>query len=129
VHQVEGLVDVFERHLVGDQGVALDFARHELARAVGAALIAAATGNLARLAGPEPAPPAIADVSWRDQLVAIARWGVVGLGPAVVLWLAWSLIPDAATRGLAAQFAALCFVVATFSRLSIPPAATSWAAS
>jgi hypothetical protein len=91
--------------------------REYLARALGEALIAATIGDLARLTGAEPVVTAAVAVSWQGRLVGFARWSLVALGPAGVLWLGWSLIPDAATRGLAAQFAALCFVVATFSTL------------
>ena len=90
--------------------------REHLARWLGEALIAATTGDLARLTDAEPTVTAAA-VTWQGRLVGFARWAFIALGPAAVLWLGWSLIPDAATRGLAAQFAALCFVVATFSAL------------
>jgi hypothetical protein len=91
--------------------------REYLARALGEALIAATTGDLARLIGEQPVVTVATGVSWQDRLVSFARWSLVALGPASALWLGWSLIPDAATRGLAAQLAASFFVVATFSRL------------
>jgi hypothetical protein len=90
--------------------------REYLARALGEALIAATT-DLARLIGTQPGMPAATGVSWQERLVGFARWTLVALGPAAALWLGWSLIPDAATRGLAAQVAASFFAVATFSRL------------
>jgi hypothetical protein len=91
--------------------------REELARSLGEALIAAATGHLASLTGSEPFPPSASTaVVWQSRLFVVGRWCVVALGPAAVLWLSWPLIPDAA-RGLAVQFATLCFVVATFSML------------
>jgi hypothetical protein len=81
-------------------------------------LIAATIGDLARLTGAEPAITAAAAASWRDRLVGFARWVLVALGPAGVLWLGWPLIKAyPATQGLAAQFAVLCFVVGTLSTL------------
>jgi hypothetical protein len=93
--------------------------REYLARALGEALISAATGDLARLTsgGAEQVMTAAVSVPWYGRLVGFARWSLIALGPAAALWFGWSLIPNAATQGLAAQFAALCFVIATFSTI------------
>ncbi|SFU59123.1 hypothetical protein SAMN05192541_1033 [Bradyrhizobium arachidis] len=91
--------------------------REELARMLGEALIAAATCDLARLAGSEPPAPSASSIRWVSRLFAIAQGGVLALGAPTVIWLLWPYFSDAAVRSVAVQFAALCFVVGTFSIL------------
>jgi hypothetical protein len=86
-----------------------------LARAIGEVLVVAATGNLDRLLWSQMGVTTDAHFRWQDQLIAFARWAIVALGPALAVLLGWRLVEDPATRTLAVQFAAVCFLNATFS--------------
>ena len=90
--------------------------REELSRSLGRALIQVAIGDFSSLTEGETLAPAAGGVLWQDRLLGFVRWFAIAGGPALVVWSAWRLIDDA-TKGIALQFAALCFVVATFSAL------------
>jgi hypothetical protein len=88
----------------------------DFARSIANVLIAVATGDLAQLPSVEPFVRSEVRRSWLYYVLAVGRWSIVALGPALALWFAkvHSLIIDPAVLGVLTQFSALCFVVATF---------------
>jgi hypothetical protein len=105
------------RQKLGSLAMPVQNTREEIARLLGDALIAVASGNLAALPSAEAAALPGGPALWRSRLEAFLRWCVIGLAPGLALSFGWSLIPDAGLRGLLVQFAALCFVTATFSAI------------
>jgi hypothetical protein len=91
-----------------------------LTRELGIAVMAAATGNFEQIGKTDLSGPLISRSSWLSYVVLIIRWSIIALGPAVGLSLLWNYL-DASTKSLGVQFAALCFVVGTFS--SVDPGA------
>jgi len=86
-----------------------------LARAIGEILVVAATGNLDGLVGLGTDATSDVHFGWQGQLSAVGRWAIVALGPGVAVLLGWHSVTDPAIRTLAVQFAAICFLNATFS--------------
>jgi hypothetical protein len=93
-------------------------ARCELSRSLGQALVGVARGDFAFLGELKDYSPATAPLTWRDRLLSFSKWTAVALGPSICVAILWRVpeIPDA-TKAVAIQFAAACFVVATFSAL------------
>lgn len=89
--------------------------REHLARAIGEALVVAATGEFDRLLGSGMATTSNVRSGWPEHIVAVGRWAIVALGPGLGVFLGWRKISDPALQTLAIQFAAVCFLSATFS--------------
>jgi hypothetical protein len=92
-------------------------ARERLSRALGEALIATATGELARLSPAESIVAAAEGGTWQSRLASFATWGAIALASAAGMWLVWYQVTDAATKLFLLQFGLSCFVVSTFSLL------------
>jgi hypothetical protein len=89
----------------------------EIRNSLSTTLIGLITCDFSKLPKVEISKPSHTLATWQDRLLGMVRWFTLALIPILVVWVAIrsSWLPEGPIQSLALQFAALCFIYATFS--------------